>query len=63
MGFVGDVLNGVEGIQYFYIVGLLIFMILFIVVVYRTIKIPRKDLMKFKTSILENDKLHSNEIK
>jgi len=63
MGFVGDVLNGVEGIQYFYIVGLLIFMILFIVVVYRTVKIPRKDLMKFKTSILENDKLQSNEIK
>lgn len=63
MGFVGDVLNGVEGIQYFYIVGLLIFMILFIVVVYRTVKIPRQDLMKFKTSILENDKLQSNEIK
>jgi len=63
MGFVGDVLNGVEGIQYFYIVGLLIFMILFIGVVYRTVKIPRKDLMKFKTSILENDKLQSNEIK
>ncbi len=62
MGFVGDVLNGVEGIQYFYIVGLLIFMILFIVVVYRTVKIPRQDLMKFKTSILENDKLQSNEI-
>jgi hypothetical protein len=63
MGFVGDVLNDVEGIQYFYIVGLLIFMILFIVVVYRTVKIPRQDLMKFKTSILENDKLQSNEIK
>ena len=63
MGFVGDVLNGVEGIQYFYIVGLLIFMILFIVMVYRTVKIPRQDLMKFKTSILENDKLQSNEIK
>lgn len=63
MGFVGDVLNGVEGIQYFYIVGLLIFMILFIVVVYRTIKIPRQDLMKFKTSILENNELKSNKIK
>ena len=63
MGFVGDVLNGVEGVQYFYIVGLLIFMMLFIVLVYRTVKIPRKDLMKFKTSILENDKLQSNEIK
>ena len=63
MSFVGGVLNGVAGIQYFYIVGLLIFMTLFIVILYRTVKIPRKDLMKFKTSILENDKLQSNEIK
>jgi len=63
MGFVGDVLNGVEGIQYFYIVGLLLFMLLFIVVVYRTVKMPRHDLMKFKTSILENNELESNEIK
>jgi high-affinity Fe2+/Pb2+ permease len=62
MGFVGDVLNGVEGIQYFYIVGLLIFMILFIVIVYRTVKIPKKDLMKFKTSILDNNELESNEL-
>ena len=63
MSFVGGVLNGVEGIQYFYIVGLLIFMTLFIVILYRTIKIPRKDLMKFKTSILDKDELESNEIK
>ena len=62
MSFVSGVLNGVDGIQYYYIVGLLIFMTLFIVILYRTIKIPRKDLMKFKTSILENDKLESNEI-
>ena len=62
MGFVGEILNGVEGIKYFYIVGLLIFIILFIVMLYRTIKIPRKDLMKFKASILENDELESNEI-
>jgi len=63
MSFVGGVLNGVDGIQYFYIVGLLIFMTLFIVILYRTIKIPRKDLMKFKTSILENDELESEKIK
>jgi hypothetical protein len=63
MSFVSGVLNGVDGIQYFYIVGLLIFMTLFIVILYRTIKIPRKDLMKFKTSILEKDELESNEIK
>jgi len=62
MSFVSGVLNGVDGIQYYYIVGLLIFMTLFIVILYRTIKIPRKDLMKFKASILENDELESNEI-
>ena len=63
MSFVSGVLNGVEGIQYFYIMGLLIFMTLFIVILYRTVKIPRKDLMKFKTSILEKDEVESNEIK
>ena len=62
MSFVSGVLNGVDGIQYYYIVGLLIFMTLFIVILYRTIKIPRKDLMKSKASILENDELESNEI-
>jgi len=62
MSFVSGVLNGVDGIQYYYIAGLLIFIILFIVMLYRTIKIPRKDLMKFKASILENDELESNEI-
>lgn len=59
MGFVSEILNGQDGIQYFYIVGLLIFMTLFIVIVYRTVKIPKKDLMKFKTSILDNDELES----
>jgi len=63
MSFVSGVLNGVDGIQYYYIVGLLIFMTLFIVILYRTIKIPRKDLMNFKTSILENDELESENIK
>ena len=62
MSFVSGVLNSVDGIQYYYIVGLLIFMTLFIVILYRTIKIPRKDLMKYKASILENDELESNEI-
>ena len=60
MSFVGEVLNGVAGIQYFYIVGLLLFMILFIVVVYRTVKIPGKDLRKYKTSILDTDESESN---
>jgi hypothetical protein len=59
MSFVGDVLKDVAGIQYFYIVGLFIFLILFFVVLYRTIKIPKMDLEKYKTSILDNDDLES----
>jgi len=62
MSFVGDVLKGVEGVQYFYIAGLFIFIVLFIVMVYRTIKIPKKDLEKYKSSILEEDDQESKEI-
>ncbi len=62
MSFVGDVLKNVEGIQYFYIVGLLIFIILFIIVIYRTVKIPKKDLEQYKTSILDHDDSESKEI-
>ena len=57
MNFAGDVLQNVDGIQYFYIAGILIFMALFVVIVYRTVRIPRKDLEDFKTSIFENDEL------
>jgi hypothetical protein len=57
MGFVGDVLQNVNGIQYFYIVGILIFISLFVIIVYRTVKIPRKDLTEFKTSIFEQEEL------
>ena len=62
MSFVGDVLKGVEGVQYFYIAGLFIFIALFVVMIYRTIKIPKKDLEKYKTSILEEDDQESKEI-
>jgi len=62
MSFVGEVLRNTAGIQYYYIVGLFIFIILFFVVLYRTIKIPKKDLEEYKTSILDNDVLESHEI-
>ena len=54
MGFVGEVLRD-AGIQWYYIVGLFIFLSLFIVIVYRTIKIPKSVLKQNKESILEND--------
>jgi hypothetical protein len=62
MGFIREIYNDNTGIQYFYIIGLLIFIILLAVVVYRTLKIPRRDLIKYKTSILDNDDLKSKKI-
>lgn len=61
MSFVGDVLQNVNGIQYFYIVGILIFISLFVIIVFRTIKIPRKDLNEFKTSIFDEEELKNKE--
>ncbi len=55
MGFVGQMLSNESGIQWYYIVGLLIFISLFITMVYRTIKMPKRDLNHYKMSILEND--------
>ena len=55
MGFVGDVLGKVYGIQWYYIIGLFIIIALFAVIVYRTIKTPKADLLNYKTSILDND--------
>jgi hypothetical protein len=58
MNFVGNVLRNVNGIQTFYTIGLLIFLTLFAVILYRTIRMPRKDLVDFKTSIFEDDELN-----
>ena len=57
MKFVGEVLGNVNGIQYYYIAGLLIFISLLAVIVYRTIKIPKKELIDIKTSIFEKGEL------
>ncbi len=55
MGFVSDILSNENGIQWYYIIGLLIFLSLFITIIYRVIKIPKSVLMQHKESILEND--------
>jgi len=55
MKFVSEVLGVVDGIQNFYIAGILIFLGLFFLMLYRTIKIPKEDLVKFKTSILDKN--------
>ncbi len=63
MGFVSKILNDVDGIQNYYILGLLIFVTLFFVMIYRTIKIPKQDLINYKTSILDSNEFDSNKIK
>jgi len=55
MNFVSNVLSNESGIQWYYIIGLLIFLTLFIVMIYRTVKIPKSDLNHYKESILDND--------
>ncbi len=53
MGFVNDTLSKIDGIEWYYIVGIIIFVGLFIGVVIHTYTIPKKDLIKFKSSIFE----------
>lgn len=55
MGFVGEVMDNVQGIHIYYIVGLLIFVALFIVMLTRTILIPKAELLEMKTAILDGD--------
>ncbi len=58
MGFVGDTLGGIDGIQWYYIVGIVIFVGLFIGVAIYSYTIPQKDLNKFKSSIFEKEELN-----
>lgn len=55
MKIVSDVLTSIEGIQIFYIIGLLIFITLFIVITVRTMRIPNSEMNRIKTSILSDD--------
>jgi hypothetical protein len=57
MGNISETLAGIEGIQWYYIVGIIIFVGLFIGVVIHTYTIPRKDLIRFKSSIFEKEEL------
>jgi len=56
MKIVSNVLENIEGIQIYYIIGLLIFVSLFIIIVIRTMRRPAKETNDIKNSILiEND--------
>ncbi len=61
MKIVSNLLVDIEGIQIYYIIGLLIFFGLFIVIFIRTMRRPNKEMDEIKNSILfDND---SKEIK
>ena len=55
MGFVSEVLKDVNGLLWYYIIGIFIFIALFILIVYKTIKTPKAELLKYKNAILEED--------
>lgn len=61
MKIVSDVLTSIEGIQIFYIIGLLIFVILFIVIFIRTMRRPNEEMEDYKNSILTDS--DSGEVK
>ena len=62
MKLVGNLLESIEGIQVFYIVGLLLFFILFIVILVRTIRRPKKEMIDIKESILVDSTSEENSV-
>lgn len=55
MKIVSNLLENIEGIQLFYIVGLLIFFVLFLVILVRTLRLPNKEMEDIKNSILNDN--------
>jgi preprotein translocase subunit YajC len=53
MKIVSNLLENIDGIRIYYIVGLLIFVVLFVVILIRTMKKPNKEMEKIKNSILD----------
>lgn len=54
MKIVSNLLTNIEGIQIFYIIGLLIFAVLFIVIFVRTMRLSNNDMEDIKNSILSD---------
>lgn len=54
MKFVGEVMDGVSGIEWYSIIGILIFVTLFIVILIRTIRMPKQEIEEIKNSILRD---------
>ncbi|WP_068474583.1 hypothetical protein [Saccharicrinis aurantiacus] len=56
MGFVSEVLKNVEGLYWYYSIGIFIFIVLFIIIAYKTIRTPKEVMNEYKNAILEDDK-------
>lgn len=55
MKLISNLLETIEGIQNWYIAGLLIFFFMFILFVIRTLRQPKKEMEDIKNAILEDD--------
>ena len=55
MKIVSNLLGNIEGIQIFYIIGLLIFFIFFIIILIRTLRMPNKEMEDIKNSFLQDN--------
>lgn len=62
MGFVAEVLKDTEGIRLLYSIGIVIFVTLFVVILIRTLRIRKKDLISYKTAILDQEEDSSKQI-
>lgn len=62
MGFVGELMDN-KGIEGYYIIGFIIFVVLFVFMLVRTIKIPKNTLIEYKTAILDDDDESINGLK
>ena len=59
MKIVSNLLENIDGIQIYYIVGLLIFVTLFIIIAVRTYKMPKQKAEEIKNSILNDNEAES----
>ena len=55
MKMISNILENIEGIRIYYIVGLLLFLGFFIVILIRTLRMPAKEAEKIKNSILNDN--------
>jgi len=60
MGFVGKLLSDENGIHIYYIIGILIFMSLFIVILIRTFRMKKADIISYKTAIFDENDTETN---